>query len=373
MFSVRLTEIALPAQTNDVDGLIDWVIDTLCLVRKRGEETADKGRAGPVHRLLKEYLFAHPQHGWDSQMLAEELGLTSASLNHHLKRLVEAGIIGFSTEDKGWRKYYVRGGSLVNALQFFISNSSLLAKQRLHTLEELWSRNPQPLPLELPEDEHALFTLGLCDMRPLSTESGADELCQWMGDFGLLGERPGKELVKGSISSSIFRCMLERNEPLSIDEAHEMFGGQKARLGRIMERFRSSGMVERVPRTDRLPVSLWAAMTSQHQKRGEDWLLKKGGFQRILSNEQQNIILSKLSSHALTVDDVETAVDGIDATEQMLLLNLLGGRLPLGYRLAGREPKDITKRVMHRLERLFSRFERVARNLDSLLLSSEES
>lgn len=371
MFSLRLTEIALPAQTNDADALIDWIIETLSLVRKRGDETSDKGRAGPVHRMLKDYLLAYPQKGWDSQVLADELGLTSASLNHHLKRLVEAGIIGFSTEDKGWRKYYVRGGSLANALEFFVSNCSILAKQRLALLDVLWKRQPQPLPLELPEEEHALFSIGLCDMRPVSNESGADELSQWMGDFGLLGERPGKELMKGSISSSLFRCMLERNEPISLDEAHEMFGGQKARLGRIMERFRSSGMVERVARTDRLPVSLWSAMTNQFHKRGEDWLLKKGGFQRILSNDQQNKLLNKLQKDSLSVSDVEAILGGTDASEQMLLLNLLGGRLPLGYRLAGTEPKDITKRVMLRLERLFSRFERVARNLDKLLLDEE--
>ena len=52
MFTVRLSEVALPAQMDDVDALIDWLIDTLHLVRKRGEATADQGRAGPVHRLL---------------------------------------------------------------------------------------------------------------------------------------------------------------------------------------------------------------------------------------------------------------------------------------------------------------------------------
>ena len=37
-------------------------------------------------------------------MLADELALTPASLNHHLTRLVEAGILGFSNEGKGWRE-----------------------------------------------------------------------------------------------------------------------------------------------------------------------------------------------------------------------------------------------------------------------------
>ena len=101
MFSVRLTEIALPTSEREIDNLVGWFIDTLCLVRKRGEATADQGTAGPVHRLLRDYLFAQPEVSWDAQMLADELALTPASLNHHLTRLVEAGIIGFLKERVG--------------------------------------------------------------------------------------------------------------------------------------------------------------------------------------------------------------------------------------------------------------------------------
>ena len=114
-------------------------------------------------------------------------------------------------------------------------------------------------------------------------------------------------------------------------------------------------------------------MTSQFQKRGEDWLLKKGGFQRILTQEQQKIVLKKLHATSLKVSDVKQSLEGIDVTEQMLLLNLLGGRLSLGYRLAGKTADDVKKRVQFRLERLFSRFERVARHLDEQLLLPEES
>ena len=57
MFSVRLVEHPLPTTERDVDGLIAWMIDTLSLVRKRGDATADHGRAGPVHRLLRDHIF----------------------------------------------------------------------------------------------------------------------------------------------------------------------------------------------------------------------------------------------------------------------------------------------------------------------------
>ena len=38
---------------------------------------ADHGLANPVHRLLRDYLFAQPEVGWDAQMLADELANTS--------------------------------------------------------------------------------------------------------------------------------------------------------------------------------------------------------------------------------------------------------------------------------------------------------
>ena len=111
--------------------------------------------------------------------------------------------------------------------------------------------------------------------------------------------------------------------------------GQKARVGRILDRFRASGMVERIPRTDRLNTALWTAMTTQHQRRGEDWMLKKGGFQRLLSQPQQGALLKALAKGTLSVDGVASELNGVEPREQMLLLNLLGGRLPMGYRMAG--------------------------------------
>lgn len=110
MFSVRLVERPLPSTDRDIDGLVQWMIETLCLVRKRGDATADQGRAGPVHRLLRDHLFGQPSSSWDAQMLADELAQQPAALNHHLSRLVETGLVGYSNEGKGWRRYYVRGG-----------------------------------------------------------------------------------------------------------------------------------------------------------------------------------------------------------------------------------------------------------------------
>tara|TARA_B110000444_G_scaffold18720_1_gene15702 strand:+ start:18762 stop:19871 length:1110 start_codon:yes stop_codon:yes gene_type:complete len=369
MFSVRLTEVALPTSEREVDNLVGWFIDTLCLVRKRGEATADQGRAGPVHRLLRDYLFAQPDISWDAQMLADELALTPASLNHHLTRLVEAGIIGFSNEGKGWRRYYLRGGSLSNAIEFFTLQCETIVKQRMALLDSLWNRENPNIGTEPVSTDTPALSIGIVDHRPLLADSEESLLSQWMGDFGLLGERPGKEAHAESISVQLFELLLNRDLPLSLDEASEVLDDEKPRLGRILERFRNTGMVQRVPRIDRLNITLWTAMTAQHQRRGEDWMLKKGGFQRILNSKQQSALLSSLKKGKLKVEEVETSMKGISNDEQMLLLNLLGGRLPLGHRMAGYTSGEVHREIASRIDRTLRRMRRVAQLLEQAMVS----
>jgi len=367
MFSLRLVEHPLPTTEREVDGLVAWLIDTLSLVRKRGDATADHGRAGPVHRLLRDHLLGAPNQSWDAQMLADELAQMPASLNHHLARLVETGLIGFTNEGKGWRKYFLRGGSLTNAVAYLQQHATLIVQQRFNLLDARWGRAGEPLPVELPEDEHASFSIGLVDHRPLQTGAEGDELSHWMNDFGLLGERPGAEIAADSLSVRLFSTLLERDLPLSLDEAAEIHGGQKARVGRILDRFRATGMVERVPRTDRLNTALWTAMTTQHQRRGEDWMLKKGGFQRLLNEKQQTGLLQSLGKGTLSIENVAKHLASVEARDQMLLLNLLGGRLPMGYRMSGASAGAVQRRVQDRLDRVLRRMVRVAGLLDEAL------
>ena len=229
----------------------------------------------------------------------------------------------------------------------------------------MWTREPLRMALEVPESDPPLLSLGVVEVRPVRNED-ENRLSQWMGDFGLLGERPGKEASATSISVQLFEILLARGAPLSLDEAAELVDGPKARLGRILERFRSSGAVERVPRIDRLSIALWTAMLAQHQRRGEDWMLKKGGFQRLLGTKQQSLLLSKLKKGKLIVEDVDDVMKNVEASEQMLLLNLLGGRLPMGHRMSGMGPQETANRVTERLDRVLRRMRRVGELVEQL-------
>ena len=98
-------------------------------------------------------------------------------------------------------------------------------------------------------------------------------------------------------------------------------------------------------------------------------MLKKGGFQRILNAKQQSKILMALKKGKLSIEDVDKEMKNIDPQQQMLLLNLLGGRLPLGHRMNGEDSAQVKRNVQDSLDRVLRRMRRVAEMLESELSS----
>jgi len=364
VLNIRLQEIALPTSQRDEDSLITWLIESLSLLRRRGEVTADGDVGSPIHRLLKERVFAHPNLSWDSNTLADDLALTSASLHHHLTRLLDAGLLGSGNDGGRFRRYFLRGGGLEQAIEYIATNAKLILEQRLLWLTNVWNRKDVGMEIELPDDDPLPTILRIREYRPLLENSEMSEMTHWMADIGLLGDRPGAEAKADSLSERLFTLLLNRSEPLSIDEAAELVEGPKPRVGRILERFRATGMVERVPRTDRLASALWSAMTTQHSRRGSEWLLGRGGFQRF---DVPQKVLTELEKGKLTIDSLKKHVIGIEVRDRMLLLNLLGGRLPLGHRLAGESVDMVKRKVLDRLDRILRRLRRMSEMLSDAI------
>lgn len=369
MLNVKLEELPMPTSDRSIDRLIGWFVESFCFVRRKGDATADYGSASPIHRMLRDHFFAQPTNSWDAQSLSDELAMTPAALNHHLARLSQSGLLSYTNEGKGWRTYILRGGGLSQALELCFAQYRLILEQKMDLLQADWSREGIALDNELSEESSLPLNMSIIDYR--SSQEGASNLTQWMADFGLLGDRPGNEILAESISEQLFQLLLRTGTPISLDDAHEQFGGQKARLGRILERFRACGLVERIPRTDRLATALWSAMMTQHQRRGEDWLLKKGGFMRLIPEKNHASLLQPLSKGALTIELVHEAMQSIDASNQMLLLNLLGGRLPLGYRLIGATLEDSKVNMTARLDRLLRRIRRVGTMIEEVLTTGD--
>ena len=370
MLNVKLEELPMPTSDRSIDRLIGWFVESFCFVRRKGDATADYGAASPIHRMLRDHFFPNPKQSWDAQALSDELAMTPAALNHHLARLSQSGLLSYTNEGKGWRTYILRGGGISQALELCFAQYRLILEQKMERLTLDWTREGVTLANELPEDSPLSLNTSIVDYR--SPQEGASELTQWMADFGLLGDRPGNEILVNSVSEQLFKLLLTTGTPISLDDAHEQFGGQKARLGRILERFRMCGLVERIPRTDRLASALWTAMVTQHQRRGEDWLLKKGGFMRLIPEKNHSPLLQPLSKGKLTIEEVQFAMGGIEASDQMLLLNLLGGRLPLGYRLIGGTLADSKQNMNARLDRLLRRIQRVGTMIEDILTTGDE-
>ena len=362
MFDLRLDEIPLPASKKNRDNLISWMIDTLCLHRRREESAADDGTYSPIHRILAEHLFNDPSRGYETRELADELGLTPAAIHHHFSRLVSAGLVSTSSGN-GWRSYYVVGGSITNAISNMRGRAQLIHSQRLELLDDIWNRGKKvAMAIELPPDGKPKALIRIKEWGPL--EDGENNLSRFMADMGLLGERPGKEINSESISVRIFEMLLNSGPPISIDEVAKKLNGAKPRVGRILERFRTTGLVERVARTDRLSTALWSAMTTQHMRRGEDWILKKGGFERL---SVPNSLLKNLKKGNCKPETIEKALKAMVPRDQMLLLNLLGGRLPLGHRLIGMDVSMLKRKSIDDLDRILRRIEKVGKLLDETM------
>ncbi|MEL0101156.1 MAG: winged helix-turn-helix domain-containing protein [Euryarchaeota archaeon] len=362
MFDLRLEEIPLPAGKKDRDKLISWLIDTLCLHRRREDSASDEnGFYSPIHRILSEHLLKFPDKGFETRELAIELGLTPAAIHHHFARLVSAGLVS-TTSGKGWKIYYIVGGSIPNAIENMRARSNIIHQQRISILDEIWNRGKNTtMKIETPPDGKPSTLIRVKEWGPL--EGGENEISRFMADIGLLGERPGRENHADSLSVKIFQMLLASGPPISIDESAEKCDGAKPRVGRILERFRGTGLIERIARTDRLSSALWSAMTTQYMRRGEDWLLKKGGFQRL---SVPNNLLKHLKNGTCTPEKIASSLKSFEPRDQMLLLNLLGGRLPLGYRLVGNNVESMKRKSTDDLDRIFRRIQKVGKTLSEL-------
>ena len=76
-----------------------------------------------------------------------------------------------------------------------------------------------------------------------------------------------------------------------------------------------------------------------------------------------------LKKGKLSIEDVAAEMKNVEPQQQMLLLNLLGGRLPLGHRMNGEDASQVRKNVQDSLDRVLRRMRRVAEMLESELSS----
>ena len=74
-----------------------------------------------------------------------------------------------------------------------------------------------------------------------------------------------------------------------------------------------------------------------------------------------------LKKGKLSIEDVAAEMKSVEPKQQMLLLNLLGGRLPLGHRMNGEDAAQVRRNVQDSLDRVLRRMRRVAEMLETEL------
>ncbi len=363
MLRLRLEEQPAPTGKKDVEMLLAWLLDTLGLVRRRNDADTSDATQRPLHRLMRDHLLKEPMKGVDAKTLADQLGISMTALHHHLKGLQAIRLVASKSGENGWMMHHLRCGSLSAAVDILHREAVGILALRLAPLEQWQTGSVERESGE--ETEEIPLKIVICEPRPLINNE--DEIDAFLNDFGLRGER-SRQTSGDDLTRQVFEALLATNHAISLDEAVAQWGATRPRLTRTFDRFRAAGLVERVLRYDRLPVILWDALSTQYSRRGEEWLLGKGGLGRLDEKVSKQVVKSlrdgKFDSNRCAELFSKTSED-----ELRLALNLLGGRLPYGYRLSGSSGDDVARQINLRFEGIFSRLKKVASTLDELQIS----
>ena len=371
MFSLRLEELPLPTGNRETSMLLDWICESLCLVRKRSDSYSVDNAQITISRLMREFFLEYPNKGHTILEMTDELGISPATLHHHLSRLQTSRLVSCTSENTdGGRVYFLRGGSLIKTVELLSSEAKEVFSIRMEQLMEWYDLSDRKRKISdgIENIEDLPLRIWIKEPTPIAEKNDYGEKTVWMADMGLLGDRPARMMSDSSVPRVIFDMLLSSTTPLSIDDILAKHpDAKRSKIQRTVERFRSSGMVERIPRLDLLPTSIWNMLHTQYRRRGDDWLLNKGGLNRLIGEKKSSKLIGGLTKQKCSVEDVEKLLSDIPPKDKMLLLNLLGGKLPLGYRMIDDNVPGISKKLLNRLDQVLRRLRRVSELLEQSL------
>jgi len=168
------------------------------------------------------------------------------------------------------------------------------------------------------------------------------------------------------LSRKLLEELAGSGKAVSLLALSEKFGESRSRVQRSIERMWAAGIVERVPMLERLAQDIYAGLMRQSDARGEDWLMTRGGLGRLDDSVSKSLI-SGVRKKSLDSDKVQEILKPVDIETQRILLNTLGGRMPYGIRIAGKDGATVREGVMRKAERTLRRMRTVAQRLDDSL------
>ena len=363
MFRVRLVEAAMPTGSRDPDILLAWLLDSMGLVRRKSDGFSVDDDQGALHRMMGLTFLADPLRGWDAKSISDVSGLSQTGVHHQLVKLRESGLVSTQTDDR-WHVYVLRGGSMSASMELISVQAKVILDQRLGALSEHVSESEERMVVPSEEEEYG-FRIEVAEPRALIEDE--DSLDALVRELGLNGERAKQG---DGLSRKLLEELVGSGNAVSLLALSEKFGESRSRVQRSIERMRAAGIVERVPMLERLAQDIYAGLMRQSDARGEDWLMTRGGLGRVDQSVSKNLIAG-VRKKSLDSDKVQEILKPVDIDVQRILLNTLGGRMPYGVRIAGKDGVAVREGVMRKAERTLRRMRTVAQRLDESLDDKE--
>ena len=353
VFSLRIVELPMPTGSKDTGVLLDWLLDSMGLVRRSGGD-----ESGALHRIMREAFLTEPLRGWDSKELGDQTGLSNTGIHHQMVKLRECGLVAAQVDGK-WHRHVLRGGSMAAAISLVEAQAVAVLGLRASELGEMVEASETRMAIEA-EQEETPFSIRISEPGPLESDGRASAL---VSDLGLAGDsqRPGSELARDILAE-----LCSSHQPITLLALSDRLSESRGRVSTVVDRMRSAAIVERAPMVDRIPQDAFAGIVRQFDARGEEWLMTRGGLGR-LEEKISKPLIEGAKSGSLDIDGVREALAPVPLEGQRILLNTLGGRLAFGYRIAGADGHSVSRSVMRRAERTLRRLRTVAQRLDESL------
>ncbi|MEC7458616.1 MAG: hypothetical protein VX959_03255 [Candidatus Thermoplasmatota archaeon] len=353
VFSLRIVELPMPTGSKDTGVLLDWLLDSMGLVRRSGGD-----ESGALHRIIREAFLTEPLRGWDSKELGDQTGLSNTGIHHQMVKLRECGLVAALVDGK-WHRHVLRGGSMAAAISLVEAQAVAVLGLRASELGEMVEASETRMAIEA-EQEETPFSIRISEPGPVESDGRDSAL---VSDLGLAGDsqRPGRELARDILAE-----LCSSHQPITLLALSERLSESRGRVSTVVDRMRAAAIVERAPMVDRIPQDAFAGIVRQFDARGEEWLMTRGGLGR-LEEQVSKTLIEGATSGSLDIDGVREALSPVPLEDQRILLNTLGGRLAYGYRIAGADGGSVSRSIMRRAERTLRRLRTVAQRLDESL------
>lgn len=359
MFRIKLVEQPMPTGSKDTDTLLEWLIDSLSLVRRKSETWNVNDEPSALHRMFRGALLDEPLRGWNTKELGDSCGLSQTAMHNQMIRLREAGLV--ASELKGrWHIHVLRGGSMSSAVELLAVQARKILEIRLAELSDLIVESTERMNTPS-EDEEKLFRIKITE--PCATNQGKDRIDSLIEDLGLNGERVKSE---DNLARKVTMELVQSHRAITLLVLAERLGETRSRVQRVLERMLEMSMAERVAMPERIAQDVYSGLMRQFDARGEEWLITRGGVGR-LNDEISKKIISGVKKNNLSIEKIELILKDVTIDNQKLLLNTLGGRMPYGFRIAGKNGEEVSERVLNRLDRTIRRLKTVASRVDESL------